>query len=274
MKQNNQSLGTYIKNQQFEKLLTETIPKLNESTISELSKTSYDAPISQISEMLFYIPDYFYKKETDKNDNQIISTTACEYVYDFSKWLLDHEANPNDNIKYGVSCYLKSAGLKTPDLLKFLITNKSDIDLMQKDGQGKDAFVYAVINNSIENFEFLCEKIELDVNKKYVLLDGKTLLHLACASANEPMIDLLLSKGAKLSQRDHLDNLPHEMIPVQESHEVNPMALLDPEFSKKEEEKKMFFEKCDLLFEKLEYLLVKEKQEETNKSKVVYKTKF
>ena len=250
------SLGEMIKNGDYVSLL-EKLKSMNEKEFKNITSTSEENPISQLDNLVFFIPDYVYKKTEEGVNTQ----EKHPGLFEFFKWSLEQGANPDSSIKYGVSCFLKSCTLPDPEIVKFILDNNSSTNLKQQDGRGKDALMYSVEHNSEEVFDFLINTNEFDINKKYIFLNNKTILHTACVTANELMIDKIISLGGDLTLIDDYENTPCEMIPTEAEHHLDPEELTAEKIIQWED-----------LYKRLGDKTIEQK--EVKKTKKVYKTSF
>lgn len=203
------TLGAILKKDGFVALM-KRLETLSESESKELFSTNSEQPISALDQLVFHVPNYFYKKDEEEKDTDTIS----EGVFEFLQWAMAHNAHPNSTIKYGNSSFLKSCELKTKDLLEFYVNNVSDLNLLQQDGKGQDALMHSVVAQSEPVIDYLLSLESFNLNKQYILLGNKTVLHAACGLGNEIIIDKLISKGADLTLGDDYDNKPVDMIPT------------------------------------------------------------
>lgn len=250
------SLGEMIKNGDYVSLL-EKLKVMNEKEFKSITITSEENPISQLDSLIFFIPDYVYKKTPEG----VNTSEKYSGLFEFFKWSIEKGANPDSSIKYGVSCFLKSCSLPDSELVEFIIENNSFTNLKQQDGRGKDGLMYSVENNSESVFDFLINTNEFDINKKYIFLNNKTILHSACVTANEPMIDKIISIGGDLTVIDDYENTPCEMIPTETEHHLDAQDLTAEKIIQWED-----------LYKRLSDKTIEQK--EAKKTKKVYKTSF
>lgn len=251
------SLGQMIKKGDYVTLM-ETVSNFDEKEIKNLLSTSEENPVSQLNQALFFVPDYCYKLDEEGEKTKDLH----EGVFEFLTWAINKGADPQACLKYNNSCFLKSAELPTKDIIEFFVDSLPKLDIHQQDGRGKDVLMNSVANQSEEVLDYLLSTNLFDVNKSYLFLDNKTVLHIACANANETIIDKLLKSGADLTKMDSYENKPAEMIP-------DPN---DPEFEPDEDVTEEKVESWNILFERLSKLTL-EKMEE-KKSKKTYRTSF
>lgn len=249
-------LGQILKGEGFLPLI-ERIKTLSEKEYNDLVSINQDKPISELNQLVGFVPDFFYIK-TDEGKN---TTIIQDGVYDFLDWAFENGAHPNTPVKYGMSVFLKASQLKDSDLIKYFIDNIKDLDIQQKDGRGQDILMHSVLSNSEEVLQYILSTNEFDINKQYILLHNKTVLHAACGDGNETMINILLENGADLTIIDDYENEPISMIPTQ---------LESPLSEEETTEEKV--QKWEQLYENL---AEKTKQALNSKKKnKIYKTSF
>ena len=203
------TLGQILKTQGYTALL-ERIEILDAKEFKNLTHTDSEKPISQLDLLLFNVPDLYYVKD-DEGKNTKLSETG---VFEFINWAVKNGASPNSTIKYGNSAFLKSAGLPEESLLKYFVENIPEINITQKDGRGADILMHSVASQSLEVFDYVNSLQEFDINKQYTLLNNKTILHVACALGEKPMIDKILDAGGDLTIMDNTGSIPADMIPT------------------------------------------------------------
>lgn len=250
------TLGQILKTQGYTALL-ERIETLDTKEFKNFTHTDSEKPISQLDLLLFNVPDLYYVKDDERKNTKLPEAD----VFEFIDWAVKNGASPNSTIKYGSSAFLKSAGLPEESLLKYFIENVPNINVIQKDGRGADILMHSVASQSLEVFDYVNSLQEFDVNKKYTLLNNKTILHVACALGENPMIYKILAAGGDLTVMDNAGNIPADMVPTKSE---SPLS--------EEETTPEKIEQWEQLFSNLAEL--SEKAVKDKKSAKVYKTSF
>lgn len=252
----NNSLGQILKHQGYESLMN-TIENLDSRTLKSFMYTDSDKPISQIDLLLFNVPDFYYTKDEDGKNTNIPQPG----VFKFIEWAVTHGASVNSTVKYGNSAFLKSACLPDKNLLQYFIENIDNVDVLQKDGKGADIFMHSVASQSFEVFDYINSLEKFDINKLYPLLNNKSILHVACALGEEPMIDKILALGGDLTLMDNEGNIPADMVPTETE---NHLSIEETTPEKVEQWENLFTKLVDL----------SEKAVKEKKSTKIYKTSF
>jgi hypothetical protein len=250
------TLGQILKTQGYPALM-ERIETLDPREFKNFIHTDSDKPISQLDLLLFNVPELYYVKDDEGKPTKLPEAG----VFEFIDWAVKNGASPNATIKYGNSAFLKSAGLPEESLLKYFVENIPKIDVLQKDGRGADILMHAVASQSLEVFDYVTSLQQFDINRQYTLLNNKTILHVACALGEEPMIDKILAAGGDLTIMDNAGNIPADMVPTETE---SPLS--------EEETTPEKIQLWENLFTKLSEL--SEKAVKDKKSVKVYKTSF
>lgn len=178
------------KEEYLEELLEDPTAKLDESPVN--------LPLD--------IPDFRVEKPTDSRSHQFIEK------------LLELGADPMLTIPGKESFFLKMVALDSSELTSYVLTKLSDEQITSKNRLGGNILSFSLQSRAGESFKTIVEEKGhlFDLNEKFVLDEGRTLLHTAFAHWMPNEVNLLLQKGLNLNVRANgshpVDLTPNEDI--------------------------------------------------------------
>jgi ankyrin repeat protein len=188
---------------------------IDKPAMKELLVTSKVKPINELNLLLNHLPKYSIAARTRK---QIELNEPVEFLPDALKvaeLLLKLGANPNQALKNGISPYLLSAKINNPDLLKLFLDNPyQPANLDAGDGRGWRSLHYAAMAQANLVVDELVNERKMDINRKYILSENKTIFHLLCANVKIKSIEQFMQLGANPTLQDNFQNLPEHQVPV------------------------------------------------------------
>lgn len=213
MKKNYKSLGEMLKVGDFESLIKDLIKMQTSEEFKKFTKTNEENPISELDDLLFFLPQYAFKTEKNSEGEKVITKEIIPGALNFLDFALKNGANPNAYMKNGENAYLKSCEAPSPEILDYLINNKyTKIDLNHTDGMGNNGLFYATMSNSTEIIEYLVKKCNFNINEKNFFTNEQTVMHYACGHLKEKSFDKLIELGANPTLKDNNGYKPVEMI--------------------------------------------------------------
>lgn len=141
--------------------------------------------------------EYFINKgvnvnETNKDGNNALMLSTYSNNLDIIKMLASKTNNINHKNNDGKSA-LTNALRNKPEVIKFLIDNKADLQIIDKKGNNLAYYLFKTFRpNSTEDFNkklAILSKNGLDFSKKQN--NGSTLFHLAVEKQSIPMLEML-----------------------------------------------------------------------------------
>lgn len=226
------SLGQMVKKGDFVKLLEE----LNEVEKDEghlkalLDKSN---GTSELEGLLYFIPQF----SLDENK------TLKEKVLECVDKIIDLGADPKATFKSGITPFMQACEFSNKDYVEHYY-KVADIDCNVGDGRGARPLYYAMMGENLEVLDYLVKDLNVNVNHRMILLQGKTVFHSACMEVKEKSILKLMELGARPDIYDDQEELPCNKIPY-----------FDDEINDADDKDEEYYDKCDRLFEilKLHY---------------------
>lgn len=219
------SLGEMVKKGDFLNLYNELIEiEKDEKRLKELLNKANGT--SELEGLLYFIPQYCLNEDKKLKEKVLESVDK----------IISLGANPNAIFKSGITPFMQACEYANKEYVEHFY-NVAKVDCNQGDGRGARPLYYAMMGENIEILDYLVKDLELNVNQKMILLDGKTVFHSACMEMKEKSIFKLMELGARPDMYDDTENLPCQLIPN-----------FDEEIYDDSDKDNEYYDKCDKVF--------------------------
>lgn len=243
---NYQSLGQMVKNSDFSSLLEQLDKiKIDEKELKNLSNKS-NGP-SELESLLYFIPQYCL------DENKKLKEKVLEVI----DKIIELGAAPNAIFKSGITPFMQACKYANKEYVEHFL-KLSKVDYNTGDGRGARPLYYAMMGENLEVLDYLVNDLEVNINQKMILLDGKTVFHSACMEMKENSIMKLMELGARPDIYDDNENLPCQLIPS-----------FDEDLYDESEKDNEYYDKCDQVFTILKLHLKEYKENKKMKKNTI-----
>lgn len=236
------SLGQMVKEGNFSKLLKE----LNEVEKDEKhlkSLLNKDNGPCELEGLLYFIPQYCLNEKREIKENVLESVNK----------IIELGCDSNAIFKSGITPFMQACQYASKEYVEHYY-NISNIDCNKGDGRGARPLYYAMMGENLEVLDYLVKDLNVNINQKMILLDGKTVFHSACMEMKEKSILKLIELGSRPDIYDDTENLPCQLIPS-----------FNEELYEESEKDKDYYENCDKIFNVLKLHLKEYKENKKSK---------
>ena len=171
--------------------------------------------------------DMYYKTPLDISLNETLNFKQTQYAYfemvkvfvQLGQFKINKKATGS-----GETLLHKSCARNNAELVKFLLENDADVNVLDNDDRTPLELSFAQSNNACSAIVKVFVKLgKVDVNKKFN--NGNTLLHKACSGNNLELVKFLLGKGADVNV---LNNKEQTALQLTDSEMIQDYIALFP----------------------------------------------